>query len=236
METEKLLYELKNNKVPWLGLDLDRMSKYDLLLTYFKCRKLFPDAKIEVKISGSGKGFHIIVHETMSVLENILWRTRLGDDARRMMFSLAKFAHNPELPFFDLMFSEKFGKSTKQVDVEGILEHHKEDTDYIWANWGSEEALHRLRDLSEKAEIAIERYWTCSFKIPAEKKDAIVEKMKNISEKDETFKWRVFPNFLGHGYILIIYSPDMDTSHKRGVWIKNKIVEMKGYKYWVRRI
>lgn len=236
MDTKKLLYELEHNKVEHLGIDIDRASKYDLMLTYFKCKKAFPESPITMEISASGKGFHVIVQKEMTVLENIMWRARFGDDQRRLMFSLAKFAHDPEIPFFDLIFSKKYGKNVTQIEIEELLEPHKETVQKIMDSWGTDEALALLKELSDNVEIKVERYWTTSIKIPEKSKDALVKKMNEIAMVDETWKWRVFPNFLGHGYILIVYSPDMDHAHRRGVWLINKVDELKGYKYWVRRI
>ena len=64
----------------------------------------------------------------------------------------------------------------------------------------------------------------------------MLKTMEEIALKDESMRWRLFPNYFGHGYLLITYSPDMDTAHKRGVWLINKVGRLKGYKYWVRRI
>lgn len=223
-------------KVPYLGLDLDRMSKFNLLLTYFKCRRFFPDSEVEVEISSSGKGFHIRVVKEMSILENILWRAKLLDDERRLIYSLRKFADNTGLDYFDMLFTEKYGLKTQSLDMEGMLEAHRETADTINTLWGTEEALNLIRELSEKLQMQIERYWTTAIRIRAEDKADVLKTMEDIALKDDSWRWRIFPNYMGHGYLLIVYSADMDRAHKRGVWLINKVGRLKGYKYWVRRI
>lgn len=233
---KKRLMEGLQRTVPILGIDIDRMSKYTLLLTYFKAKKSFPDSRIEVRISSSGKGFHILIHDEMTILENILWRARLNDDDRRLIYSLRKFAHNPDMKFFDLMFNEKYGLKSREIDMDELLKPHMEDVVEIWNDWGSDESLRLVKELSSKVELSIVRYWTTGIKIKNTIKDKLVGVFEDISLQDESFRWRIFPNFLGYGYIALVYSPTKDIAQKRGLWMVKNVSILKNHKYWVRQI
>lgn len=224
-------------RVESLGLDLDRVSKYGLLLTYFKCRMAFPGTTIEVEVSASGKGYHIIVNREMSVLENILWRASLLDDDKRLIYSLRKFMADPKFPFFDLLFTEKGGQSVQKIDMNSVLKPHIDELKVIAEKWGTEEGLQRIGELSKKLpDLNTKGTWTTAFNIGPEVKEAGQTVLENIAMKDMSFEWNMFPDYFGKGYTVIVYSPDKDTAQRRGLWLVKKVVEFEGCKYWVRKI
>jgi len=57
--------------------------------------------------------------------------------------------------------------------------------------------------------------------------EKVREKLEKIAEKDETFKFEI------KGGILKVISEDKDTAHKRGLWLKHKIEELKDCGYEV---
>jgi len=134
------------------------------------------------------------------------------------------------------MFKEKYGLKSKELDMEELLGPHQETVVEIWNDWGSENALRLLKEMAGKIELKITRYWTTGIKIKQNVKDKLIEVFEDISVKDESFRWRIFPNFLGYGYIALVYSPNMDTAQKRGLWLVHNVNILRNHKYWVREI
>lgn len=233
--------EKLNKKLNYIGVDIDNNNIYELLFRYFQARDMFPDSHIDVEVSSSGKGFHIIIYKENTILENIFYRALLNDDDRRLILSLRKLYMNNNMPYFDLIFNKKGGKETIKINLEKILSDYKEDVDYIKERWGTNEALDRIRELSKKIEkyIPVKSVWTTCIKFEGEELKEKIEKVcEDIYLKDESFKYRIFPDYqTKSGYQLVIFSPNMDIAHKRGLlFVKKYFKEVEGLGYWVRKV
>lgn len=72
----------------YLGIDLDSNNRYQLYKAYYNARYMFPDKKIEVYRSASGRGFHIkIMDFTGSFEEDLMFRRMFGDCVGRLICS-----------------------------------------------------------------------------------------------------------------------------------------------------
>jgi|Deesub1362A_J573_1020465.scaffolds.fasta_scaffold00652_43 hypothetical protein len=58
-------------------------------------------------------------------------------------------------------------------------------------------------------------------------------KLMEIAEKDDTFRYKIYESkYINEfDYIVVVYSNDVDTAHKRGLWLVNKA--NIGERYWV---
>lgn len=69
------------------GIDLDGVSDFEFLKTYFNAAYMFPDKEIKVYRSSGGHGYHI---EIMGVKSLLSVRRTLGDCKDRMMYSILR--------------------------------------------------------------------------------------------------------------------------------------------------
>lgn len=71
-------------------------------------------------------------------------------------------------------------------------------------------------------------------KIPLESKDEVVEIMEDISDKDDSFGFKIEEKTYGH--LLIVYSVDKDQAHQRGKWLLEDCepIRRQNTYYWVR--
>ena len=173
--------EKLNKKVNYIGIDIDNNDIYQLLFRYFQAKDMFPESQIDVEVSSSGKGFHIIIYKENTILENIFYRVLLNDDDRRLILSLRKLYMNNDMPYFDLIFTSKGGKKVTKINMEKILSDFKEDVKYIKDNWGTNEALNKIRELSKKIEkyIPVKKVWTTCIKFEGEE---LKEKIESVCE------------------------------------------------------
>lgn len=231
-------FEKLKRTIHTIGVDLDTTDIYDFLLAYFKARIMFPKDVIETEVSSSGRGFHIIIHRDNTILENIFYRALLNDDGRRLVLSLRKFYANNNMGYFDLIFSNKGGKEVRKFDMKRILEPYKDDVKYIKDNWGTTEALKKIEELSNKVKIPLMDMWTTAIKFKgSELKNRIIQICNDITIQDNSFKYTVTYDYFSDGYQLVIFSPDKDTAHKRGLlFVKKYLEDVEGLGYWVRRI
>jgi len=97
-------------------IDLDERNEEKLLkiIAYFvKNFKVFP----EVRISSSGRGYHVVVRGlNISFEESIRLRKKLGDDAKRIEFDL-KTKFKPK----QILFREKNGKKAKVICRQFVI-------------------------------------------------------------------------------------------------------------------
>ena len=104
-----------------ISIDIDDFDVRRVLLTYVNAKKFFKDSKIEVEISSSGSGFHVIIHKDVSVMDNLMYRAVLGDDPVRIAYSLRRYAMLNEPYTVDILFVKKDGKYVKKIDIDKIL-------------------------------------------------------------------------------------------------------------------
>lgn len=58
-------------------------------------------------------------------------------------------------------------------------------------------------------------------------------KLMAIAEKDDTFRYNIVDSYIDEfDYIVIVYSNDRDTAHKRGLWLVDKA--HIGERYWIK--
>lgn len=64
--------------------------------------------------------------------------------------------------------------------------------------------------------------------------DEIKRVCEDIRSKDSSFDFKIVKSkSLRYDYTLIVYSPDKDTAHRRGVWLINRVAALRGKHYSV---
>jgi len=211
--------------VNFIGIDRDSNRVFDLLLTYFKAKKMFPKAEIVARLSPSRRGFHIIIKKKNTILENFFYRSILNDDAERIRLNMEKFALNNDEVENDLLFTSKGKKKIKELNMNAIIEGHETDIKDIEENWGTNNGLEKIETLSKKVEkeIPTKKVWICSIGFNGE---ALREKIKKICSdtnvKDETFRYKIYQSYFPkYEYLLVIFgNRNKDQSMQRGAWFK----------------
>jgi len=235
----KIANQMESKKVDSIGIDLDSGDAFALLVVYLKCKKLFPNSKIEVEASSSRKGYHVVVQKKVSFLENIYYRVMLGDDSNRVFLSLKKFFMNPEEKYLDLMFEEKGGKKVEKIDLEGMLKDYKEIEEIKENIFNPNYSLKRLLEISEeiKPKLPTISKWITAIPFPMELKENVKKVCEDIWLRDLSFEYQIFQNFLPKGdLVLVIFSSDKDTAIRRGVWMCKKALKGNKLGYWVKEV
>jgi len=186
------------------------------------------DLDLEVKkveISPSGRGFHIILEKDgIDELGCLIYRAMLFDDPYRLRYSLIKYGLKQET---DICFERKAGRNSKEIKVD-IEELKKMD-------------VLEVEKLVEKYEKrlgnALKRVFLTIFEIEDEKEEEVRKVLQDIADRDESFRYRVYTNLIKDGktkYVGVIFSPDKNTAHKRGMWFVSNVdgVNM----YWVKEV
>lgn len=213
-------------RVDYIGIDIDGGNVTKLLRVYFAAKKLFPKSKIEVYVSSSKAGFHIIIWKKVSVLENFYWRAMLGDDNIRISLNLKKLFANPSENYNDVLFQLKKGKRRIKIDIEKILKKHKEDVEkYVEKRrW---EDLIRLADMI-RGEIPLVRKWiTC---IPFNEKDFLnVEAFCENSGLEYSIFQSYYPD---SDYLLVVFSESVKKAKRVGKFFESRL----GLSYWIKLV
>ena len=99
-----------------IGIDLDKVSRFTLLKTYFNARYFYPDVPIDVK--ATAHGVHIRIHKKNSLQENINARRLLGDDSTRIFADEMRIRMGlPEWVDTLFNFKHKHGKTTREESM-----------------------------------------------------------------------------------------------------------------------
>lgn len=216
------MIEALDRKVDYIGVDIDSSDPYYLLFAYFKAKRFFPDAEITASVSPSGFGYHLIIHKQVTIFENIFYRVMLHDDPWRIVLSMKKLFMNKDEQFFDIIFDSKWGKDSKKIDLEKILSEYVDDVKYIFENWGSNKALRRLVELSEKIDGKIPKgkQWLTIFHFNGiDVKERIIKICDDIRVKDSTFKYNVYKSYdKDSDFVLVVGSPSKEIAYQRGKW------------------
>lgn len=62
------------------------------------------------------------------------------------------------------------------------------------------------------------------FFIEEQEVDEVEVKMYEISAKDDTFRYKIYPLKDKKGkYLLVVFCKDEDEAHRRGMWIRSKV-------------
>lgn len=98
-----------------IGVDLDNVSRLNLLKTFFNAKHFFPNTKIEVK--ATAHGYHIRIYKQHSIEQNINVRRSLNDDPMRLMCDENRIIVGLEDWVDTLFFCKQTGtKVTHEVD------------------------------------------------------------------------------------------------------------------------
>lgn len=101
-----------------LTLDLDNMSEKRVRAKAVMCKLMFPDSEVKYRMSSSGKGGHVVVHDCGMEWEEICWtRLWLGDHARRISMDCQRKGRNYPI---QVLFSAKSGKKQKAGEWKSI--------------------------------------------------------------------------------------------------------------------
>lgn len=226
-----------------IGIDLDTGETYSLLKTYFRAKSMFPNKVIKVLYSPSGRGFHLRINSTeKNVLTHLYKRAMLGDDPYRILFSLKRYGMGGKNAY-NIMFRYKNSGMEKPLDIDGILRGYGAEVGEIMEGIKNkepevdEEVRKLAEQIDESESIRPIRTWITCFALSREQGEVAKKTCGDIAEKDSSFRWRLHKSFYpNHDCVLVIYSPDKDTAHKRGTWFNKKVPSFKGVLYWVKEI
>lgn len=210
-----------------ITIDIDSAKKETLLLTLWKAINLDLDVE-RVLISPSGMGYHIVLRskDAKSPIEALMIRALLDDDPYRLRYSLKKLALGvkPDILFDEKRYTNGTIKKAREIEI---------DLDKLKKLKTPEEVI----SVAGKLKLPhVKSVWITVFEIPDERKEEILQVLSDIRERDPSFRFKIKPNLYQHGKtesIALIYSPDKDTAHKRGMWLKSKL-NLEGY--WVKEI
>lgn len=231
---------LKKN-VRYIGIDLDTSSIFEMLRIYFLLKAKFGN-KVHVFLSPSGKGFHIKIDESVSVIEDIFIRALYNDDPYRLRYSLKRFYVSRDPNVLDILFDVKTGKERKKLDMDKILAQYKEEVDEILKLIKQEcyeEVDSMINELSKKVNIPIsELYVGCIAFKSNDVMNEIKKICSDIAMKDEMFKFSIMKSFLPDwDWILLIYADNKDDAWKKITWFVNKTILKNIDKvFWVKRL
>ena len=221
-----------------ISVDLDRASTLHLLRTYLTVPQAFSvvtkrrlTAPYEVTISPAGVGYHIKILEVVPVEQNLKIRALLWDDPVRLAYALKKWALNPQEAYVDLCFDEKnLGKETI-INMQSILQPFntqiRQALQFLQTG-ETEKAEEIVHDVAEHIDPPIKsmkkNVWVCCITFNGDDLREKLEKVcGDISAKDVTFKWRMYPNFMPEwDWMLVIFTDNKDLGWRRLVWLKNK--------------
>lgn len=212
-------------KTDKISVDLDSGSTRNLLWSYFKCRNMFPENKVGVFQSLSGVGYHIKINKGVEPLENLKIRALLDDDAFRLRFALKKLALDGA-EFVDIAHTTNGKEEVKEIDMDALLEPHKEKVEYVLKNWFTDpekvtELVNEINDgVHPKLKKLQKKYFITVFAFNTEQ---LMEKIKkicsDISEKDKSFRYRIYESYLPTSdYFLAITSRTKNQAMQRGMW------------------
>ena len=214
-----------------ISVDLDRASPVLLLRSYLSAKRMFPDIPIEVFVSPSGVGFHLKIHKTVSIVENLKTRALLWDEPYRIYYALKKFALNPDEAYIDLVFDEKCGGKEKPLDLEAMLNPYKKEVQQInelVQNGETDKAEEVLQKVAKAIEPELDKHkkpqfvGCLAFKTD-ELREQLEEICKKIMEKDSNFSWKIYPAWWpGWDWILALFGTDKNKLWKKLVWFKNR--------------
>jgi len=214
-----------------VSVDLDRASPVLLLRAYLSAKRIIPNVPIEVFTSPSGVGFHIKIHKSVTIEQNLKLRALLWDEPYRLYYALKKWALNPQEEYVDLVFDEKNDEKERLINLEAMLKPYKEEVRQINEFVQSGETG-KAEELVQKVATAIEpeldkhkrkQYVGCIAFKTDELHDQLEEICKKIMEKDKTFSWKLYPCwFPEFDWILAIFGTDKDALWKKLVWFKNR--------------
>ncbi len=222
----KEIKKLLDKKVDYIGFDIDGGNVSKLLRLYFALKKVFPRSKIDVYVSSSRRGFHVIVRKKVSVLENLYWRALLGDDNIRISLNLRKMFSNPNESFNDVLFDIKKGKHRVKINLEKILSKHSELVKKYLEHKRWEDLI-VLSDLV-RMELPIIKKWIVCIPFNEEKFFEIEEICESCG-----FDYSIFQSYYPDSdHLLVVFSKARDDAVRIGNFFKKEL----GLLFWVKEI
>jgi hypothetical protein len=232
--------------VKQISVDLDHRSIVQLLRVYFSSKKLLPGVPMEVFISSSGIGFHLKFYKSVTVEEDLKIRALLWDDADRIVYALKKWALNQNEEYVDLCFDEKEKGKETAVPLEEILNRdyrkEAEKISNLINNGDNDAADKEVKNLAKEIKPKIEPFkkpqWVGCIGFNGDNLRQAIEKVcTDITEKDQTFKYKVYSSFYPeHEWVLVLFDTDKDQLWKRLTWLKNKtVLKDQNTPLWVKQ-
>ena len=235
-----------------ITVDLDRESTIHLLRVFFNVPRVY-DLVIEwgplrwywqrhgsihlgdltVTFSPRGVGYHIKIPRDVGVMENLKIRALLWDDPYRLLYAFKKWTLNPDEKYVDLCFDEKVGRKETTLDLLGMI-YELESPEfvttllYLIRKERVEEADKMVNQLAEKLNPHLNKirgpmFVGCIAFNGDPLRERLADICTDISGKDPTFKWRMYPCFFPEfDWVLSLFGHDKDHLWKRLVWLKNK--------------
>lgn len=227
-----------------ISLDVDTSSSRTLLWTWFRAKARHPESKITVNQSLSGLGYHIKIHKKCTPLENIMERAIIGDDGWRLMYSIRRWALCGE-EFIDICHNTNGKEDVLEVDMNQLLKKHSEDVDYVLKNIyknplkAGDKVGKMAEEIKPKLKKLQKEYFVTCIGFNGDDLYAKIKKIaEDTSEKDKSFKWRLFESFFPkYDYLFTIISKNKDQAYQRGEWMKRvvkKEFDIDIY-YWIKK-
>jgi hypothetical protein len=101
-----------------IGIDIDGAVQ-KLVQSFFRARVMYPSALIDTYVSS--RGYHLIIHQQCDPIENFVARALIGDDPKRLQYSLIDWAWDGFENVQDVLFDVKWGRSRKKFDLESMI-------------------------------------------------------------------------------------------------------------------
>lgn len=218
--------------MPFVNVDLDDSSPIMLLRAWFNIQRLYPGANVEVKISPSGVGYHILTDFRVTNFDYIISQALLWSDPVRLQYALRKWYLNPNENYLDLMFNEKEGKCEVHVPFKGIMENYGKEVTEInesLSQGDNDLADQQIKELAKKISPELDKYHKASFVgcivfNGSDLKDDVVKVLTEISDKHADLKWRCYPVWWPEfEWMIAVFTDDKDLAWKKLTWIKNNI-------------
>jgi hypothetical protein len=218
--------------MPCVNVDLDDSYPVLLLRVLFNIPRLYPGANVEVRVSPSGVGWHVITDYNCDSFTYIMSQALLWADPVRTQYALRKLYLNPSEAHLDLMFNEKEGKSETFVPMAEILAKFTVECNEIAINikeGKNDMADNQIKDLAKKISPELDKYHKKSFVgcitfNGVELKDDLEKVMLEIAAKDPSFRYRFYPVWWPEfEWMIAVFTDDKDKAWEKITWIKNKI-------------
>jgi len=105
-----------------LTLDWDDITKDEMIRRLRVVRSFFPTNDIEVYLSSSGKGFHVIVYDlNVGLEESFKIREMFWDDHKRLTYDKFKSEISSMIPT-QILFTKKLGKHSTLIYRRSLLD------------------------------------------------------------------------------------------------------------------
>lgn len=219
--------------MPYIGVDLDDSSPVTLLRVWFNIPRLYPGANVEVRISPSGVGFHVLTDYKVDSFTYLVSQALLWSDPVRLQYAFRKwYLTKGKEEHLDLMFNEKEAKEEVPVPFKKILSNYGKEVKKIndLIKMGENDAADKeIKELGKKISPELDKYHKASFVgcvafNGSDLKDDVVKVLTEIGGKDLSFKWRCYPVWWPEAeWMIAVFTDDKDIAWKKITWLKNKL-------------